>query len=106
MFQTCEQKNVMLKNALVQLSKGHREKVEGCGFLYLNEKFIFSSSISEGCQECWDDIVKAVGDCLLIGVDGWKPCVEDVLGAANPCIDCVCQVIGDVCNAVGCDLSC
>ena len=63
-------------------------------------------SISVGCQECWDDIVKAVGDCLLIGVDGWKPCVEDVLGAANPCIDCVCQVIGDVCNAVGCNLSC
>ena len=59
-----------------------------------------------GCEECWDDILVAVGDCLMIGVDGWKPCVEDVLGAANPCIDCVCQVIGDVCNAFGCDLSC
>ena len=86
--------------------KDTEKKSKVCGFLYLNEKFIFSFSISEGCQECWDDIVKAVGDCLLIGVDGWKPCVEDVLGAANPCIDCVCQVIGDVCNVFGCDFSC
>merc|ERR1712122_249512 len=87
-LQTCEQKNVMLKNALVRLSKEHRAKVE------------------VGCEECWDDILIAVGDCLMIGVDGWKPCVEDVLGAANPCIDCVCQVVGDVCNIFGCDLSC
>ena len=85
--------------------KDTKRKSKVCGsYMKLNEKFIVL--ISVGCQECWDDIVKAVGDCLLIGVDGWKPCVEDVLGAANPCIDCVCQVIGDVCNAVGCNLSC
>ena len=85
--------------------KDTKRKSKVCGsYMNFNEIFIFS--ISVGCQECWDDIVKAVGDCLLIGVDGWKPCVEDVLGAANPCIDCVCQVIGDVCNAVGCNLSC
>ena len=41
MFQTCEQKNVMLKNALVQLSKGHREKVEGLWFLILERKIHF-----------------------------------------------------------------
>ena len=56
------------------------------------------------CGTCYSDVLIAVGDCF--GEAGWLQCIQDVLGAANPCIDCVCEVIVDVCNLFNCDWSC
>ena len=33
-------------------------------------------------------------------------CVQDILGAGNPCIECICQIIDDICGIFGCDLNC
>ena len=52
---------------------------------------------------CVADITAAVTDC---GSAQWLKCVTDILGAGNPCIHCVCDVIGDVCGILGCDLDC
>merc|ERR1712020_581474 len=76
---TCEEKNDMLKNALVRLAKKNMAK--------------------EDCSTCFDDILAAVVDCFFSG--SWLQCVEDVLGAGNPCINCVCEVITEVCAVVG-----
>merc|ERR1712024_431011 len=81
---TCEEKNDMLKNALVRLAKKNMAK--------------------EDCSTCFDDILAAVVDCFFSG--SWLQCVEDVLGAGNPCINCVCEVITEVCAVVGCDWGC
>merc|ERR1712061_676213 len=80
---TCEQKNEILKDALVRLTKPE-PKVD--------------------CSTCYDDILAAVADCFFSGT--WLQCIQDILGGANPCIDCVCEVITDVCAALGCGFSC
>merc|ERR1719150_2515914 len=79
---TFEQKNEVLKKALVRLVKEKQIAKEGCGV-------------------CVADIAAAVTDC---GALNWLKCVTDILGAGNPCIHCVCDVIGDVCGILGCDL--
>ena len=56
------------------------------------------------CSTCFDDILVAVADCFFSGT--WLQCVEDVLGAGNPCINCVCELIVDVCANFGCDWHC
>merc|ERR1712024_393843 len=80
---TCEQKNEILKDALVRLTKPE-PKVD--------------------CSTCYDDILTAVADCFFSGT--WLQCIQDILGGANPCIDCVCEVITDVCAVLGCGFSC
>merc|ERR1719278_1886679 len=68
---TCEQKNEILKKAVLKLA--HRPKAD--------------------CSTCYNDILAAATDCIL-SFD-WKNCIEDILGGGNPCIECVCEVIGD-----------
>merc|ERR1711910_78354 len=79
---SCEQKNEMLKKAVIKLSKRNRAL--------------------EDCGTCYDDILAAVTDCFT-SFDDWKTCVEDILGAGNPCIDCICEVIVDIGNIFGQD---
>jgi len=82
---TCEKKNEILKKAVFNLAKPTRDLAD--------------------CSTCYDDILKAVTDCIL-EFDNWKTCVEDILGAGSPCIDCVCEVIGDISSIFGQDWSC
>merc|ERR1712038_265290 len=70
---TCEQKNEILMDALVRLAKKDNPQVD--------------------CSTCYDDILAAVADCFFSGT--WLQCIQDILGGANPCIDCVCEVITD-----------
>merc|ERR1712080_18176 len=81
---TCEQKNEVFKNAILRLSKEKMAKAD--------------------CSTCFDDVLGAVVDCFLS--HDWLQCVEDVLGAGNPCIHCVCEIIDDVCATFGCSLNC
>merc|ERR1712050_582798 len=82
---TCEKKNEILKNAVIDLSKRNRAL--------------------DDCGSCYDDIFAAVTDCIL-SFEDWKVCVEDILGAGNPCIECVCGVIADIAAIFGQDWSC
>merc|ERR1711981_167532 len=82
---TCEQKNEVLKKAVINLSKRNRAL--------------------DDCGSCYDDIFAAVTDCIL-SFDNWKDCVEDILGAGSPCIECVCEVIADISQIFGLDWSC
>merc|ERR1712004_664491 len=68
---TCEQKNVVLKDALLKLAK---EKMANAD-----------------CGTCYGDISSAAGDCFF----SLTPvlCIRDILGASNPCTQCVCEVI-------------
>ena len=59
--------------------------------------------IFSDCNVCLADVVAAVTDC---GSAQWLQCVTDILGAGNPCIQCVCELIDDVCGILGCDLNC
>ena len=56
------------------------------------------------CSTCFNDILIAVTDCFFSGT--WLQCVEDVLGAGNPCIECVCEVIDSICPLIGCNFHC
>ena len=81
--QSCEQKNEVLKNALHRLAK---------------EKMAISD-----CGTCFADVLSAATDCT----DGaWLQCIEDILGAGNPCVSCVCELVSDICGLLGCDWSC
>ena len=60
--------------------------------------------ISDNCGDCYGEILAAATDCIL-SFD-WKPCVEDVLGAGTPCIECVCEVIADISSIFNLDWSC
>ena len=105
-MQTCEQKNEILANALTKLIK--KDVRDGIAFikLYINLQSFLIHSINfvSDCSTCFNDILIAVTDCFFSGT--WLQCVEDVLGAGNPCIECVCEVIGSVCSAIGCDFHC
>lgn len=83
----CEQKNEVLGNALQNFAIKNIPK-----------------DLRADCQTCYDDILLAVADCF--GSASWLQCIEDILGAGNPCIDCVCEVINDICGIFGCDWSC
>merc|ERR1712083_728627 len=82
---TCEQKNEVLKKAVINLSKKNRAL--------------------DDCGTCYDDIFAAVTDCIL-SFDDWLVCVEDILGAGSPCIECVCEVINDISAIFGLDWTC
>merc|ERR1711874_925111 len=62
-YSTCEQKNDILKKAVLKLA--HRPKTD--------------------CDTCYNDILAAATDCILSFE--WLTCIEDVLGAGNPCIE-------------------
>ena len=81
---TCEQKTVVLKDALAKLAKEKMAKAD--------------------CGTCYGDILIAATDCFFSGT--WLQCIEDVLGGANPCIECVCEVIADVCGVLGYSWGC
>merc|ERR1711974_202342 len=82
---SCEQKNQVLKKAIVNISKKNRAQGD--------------------CSTCYNDILAAVTDCIL-SFEDWKVCVEDILGAGNPCIECVCEVIVDISQIFGQDWHC
>merc|ERR1719225_2538987 len=84
-LKSCQQKNQILKKAVIDLSKKNRAL--------------------DDCGSCYDDILAAVTDCIL-SFEDWKVCVEDILGAGNPCIDCVCEVIVDISAIFGQDWHC
>merc|ERR1711976_225632 len=81
---SCEQKNVVLKDALLRLAKDKMAKAD--------------------CGTCYSDISAAATDCFFSGT--WLQCIEDVLGAGNPCIECVCEIVTDVCAVLGCSWGC
>ena len=97
----------MLKNALIKLANERSGKFI---FENLHSKskhlidFLDSVVDPPDCGSCYSSVLIAVGDCF--GEASWLQCIQDVLGAANPCIDCVCEVIVDVCNIFNCDWSC
>ena len=55
------------------------------------------------CSDCYGQIVAALADC---NNENWLQCIQDILGAGNPCIECVCEIIDDICHIFGCDLNC
>merc|ERR1711899_359 len=79
---TCEQKNEILKKAVLKLAKKTRTD----------------------CDACYNDILAAATECIL-SFD-WKNCIEDVLGGGSDCIECVCEVIADIGQIFGQDWSC
>ena len=97
--------NLAFKNIPKDLRAGtlpsnlyHQKKIfNAVSFLKLQLFFL-------DCQTCYDDILLAVADCF--GSASWLQCIEDILGAGNPCIECVCEVIQDICGLFGCDWSC
>merc|ERR1712212_513279 len=80
---TCEQKNEIFKKAIVKLTQ---------------------KDIKTECDGCYTEIVAAVADCIT--AFEWKPCVEDILGAGTPCIECVCEVINVISSLFNLDWSC
>ena len=56
------------------------------------------------CGQCIGDITAAATDCFA-SFDIIN-CILDIIDGANPCVDCVCEVIGDIGNLFGQDWSC
>ena len=74
-------------------------------FSYMRPSKLFSPYIPDNCGDCYTDILAAAADCILVLVD-WKPCIEDVLGAGTPCLECICEVIADISSIFNLDWSC
>merc|ERR1711874_12679 len=89
-FNVCQKKNEILKNAVTNLAIQN----------------IPESVAQADCSDCYGDILQAVADCINAGDVGWLQCVQDILGATNPCINCICEIIDDICGLFGCDLNC
>ena len=58
------------------------------------------------CQNCFETVYSAIIFC-----NRWVPndligCAEEVLGPDHPCTPCICELISDICLALGCNLSC
>merc|ERR1711935_330254 len=79
---TCEQKNEILKKTVLKLSDRPKDD----------------------CNICYDDIFAAATECIL-SFDLYN-CIFDILGAENPCAECVCDVISDIGNLFGQDWHC
>ena len=59
------------------------------------------------CSECFADILQAVGDCVsFTDPAAIIKCVQDIIGAANPCYECICELITDIGNLFGQDWHC
>lgn len=78
---TCERENEILKTAIVKMVKANQPKLD--------------------CGQCIGDITAAATDCFL-SLDIIN-CILDIIDGANPCVDCVCEVIGDIGNLFGQD---
>ena len=76
--------------------------LDGNMILFFFKRWILFSF--SDCETCYNDILAAATDCILSFE--WLTCIEDVLGAGNPCIECVCEVIADIGNIFGQDWSC
>jgi len=80
----CEQENEILKKAIIKMVKAKQPKLD--------------------CSTCIGDITAAATDCIL-SLDIIN-CILDIIDGANPCVDCVCEVITDIGNLFGQDWSC
>ena len=58
------------------------------------------------CGTCFDDVVNAVLSCIFSGPNHWKQCVDNILGSGSPCIQCVCDIVEEVCDHIGCNFHC
>ena len=56
------------------------------------------------CDNCYGEIMAAASHCIT--APWWKPCVEDILSDGNPCLECVCLLIGDISNIFNVNWSC
>jgi len=80
----CEQENEILKKAIIKMVRAEQPKFD--------------------CGTCIADITAAATDCITeLNVIN---CILDIIDGANPCIDCVCEVITEVGNLFGQDWSC
>ena len=66
---------------------------------YYKKSLVFSD-----CNICYDDIFAAATDCVL-SFD-WQNCIFDILGAGNPCAECVCDIIADIGSLFGQEWEC
>merc|ERR1712109_99733 len=79
---SCQQKNEILKKTIIKLAQKPKDD----------------------CNICYDDIFAAATDCVL-SFD-WQNCIFDILGAGNPCAECVCDIIADIGSLFGQDWEC
>ena len=56
------------------------------------------------CASCFNEIFAATADCAFSTI--WLQCIQGIIGEGNPCYDCICEVVPDVCLALGCGFSC
>ena len=82
------------------LVKLNIEKNKPCFFI----NTIFNVNFYLDCGQCIGDITAAATDCF-VSLDIIN-CILDIIDGANPCVDCVCEVIGDIGNLFGQDWSC
>ena len=60
------------------------------------------------CSTCFVDILQAATDCFLITTNPLEiiACIQDIIGAANPCFNCICELITEIGNLFGQDWHC
>ena len=58
------------------------------------------------CQSCYEAVYSTIIGCSMWGSTDWIGCAEEVLGPDHPCTPCICDLIGDICLDLGCNLSC
>merc|ERR1711997_806917 len=78
----CEQKNEILKKAILKLSPKPKDD----------------------CNICYDVVFAAAKHCLFHF--DWQKCIFDQMGALNPCAECVCDLIHDIGGLFGQDWKC
>ena len=59
-------------------------------------------NIVQDCETCAEDIVKAIEDCSDVPPDdehALLKCIEDCLITTADCIECICEVMGEIIGA-------
>ena len=62
--------------------------------------------VQSSCQSCYEAVYSTIIGCSMWGSTDWIGCAEEVLGPDHPCTPCICDLIGDICLDLGCNLSC
>ena len=65
-------------------------------------RFVKEKMAKVDCDTCYSDILDAASDCIS-SEDPLK-CIEESI--SGPCINCICEVVDEICALLGCSWSC
>ena len=67
-------------------------------------RFVKEKMAKVDCDTCYSDILDAASYCITYGPEDPLQCIEEYI--SGPCINCICEVVDEICPVLGCSWSC